>query len=1113
MAILSFIKSSSSKNKVAVGSPSDELGSYSPKGATSKNHAKKGASKTKTTSEFKVSAMAYAISRSPTFTILGSSSAQVPTPPLQTAGNHQAKAARACPNRMKRTYGTATAPNRSTWSRAHKPSAVTHNTSAVDGPMKSTSAPTTAYVSPRIIKQAVADNNAFLLGQSLLTSFMNYTEYEKEQTLGNVTIIQDTIAQALRSHIDPPMFVINALITVGTVTAIKNLDADFELAISELLIASLNQYVQWRRDNSDLQITTTPSPTPSNDSEESSSSLYGFEFDPHPVDDQKETTELDDLIALEDLDDLDVKLNKYTQSRSRRSPQCLIEPQSTGSSVANLLNDDRDLSNFNDVSVLRPAASDLIDLSNWDNLSASSSVFSPSSTVTLPSPKPHNSVEDSLLIREEEEEQEDPDSSYHSDSSVLEVDLRQLDVTNTVLPQRQNGKDDIGSDLAELLEIFDKHFHPEKQQQDDDEEEKQEKKEDETICSASGVQRDGNECETVLEETESVVRLIQSKHQEKILAEISRGKNILQVYAALEVMEMKQVLLRRAKGHDNETYGSLLTNQLYKMRRFRECAIVTAKYLERDLDRERELLPNLLEMIDQDTIHRYVDDSLDACYRVLSHINHQLSFQFYYWGLVNPALAQRLQPEFSNIPPIRGAGKARTQAGLVEIAMGLVMRFDLESEQESFAFLNLFIKFCTVVSLLEQSQSQSPSPSPYAFGSSTSLTSSAVSSTTSLTEDCGSINSNGTMSKSKSKSKDYSLKANWRFFHVVLDIIKDSSILKQMTIYHCIGKRDLITAEFFAVKLGMVDYYHEKLEPGNNSSILPLASSSLASSSSSHSPTITAATVSVNGSALNVLHRPQLNGTLSSPAPPKAEAITTSSIYQLPQNVKMVFIDTIEQLDVMSSTLSMSTVVAMDTEWLPQIKAYEKLSKGQRTAVLQLACDYQSTIFIVDTIAFLEGPDHGSRLVEVLCELFCNMSTIKLAFDWDGDQDLLEATFPALYGPQNRLQNFIDLKFIWIKNRDRSSHEALPPSGDQSPAAGGVELESWSFIPAVQGMQLTPGGLSGLLNRICGVKLDKTQQCSNWEQRPLTEKQCEYAAADVWCILDIFAILKTLTLM
>ncbi|KAF9982039.1 hypothetical protein BGZ75_006594 [Mortierella antarctica] len=62
MAILNYIKSSPSKNKVAAHS-SDESGNQSAKAARSKNHAKKDTAKTKTVPEFRVSAMAYAISR------------------------------------------------------------------------------------------------------------------------------------------------------------------------------------------------------------------------------------------------------------------------------------------------------------------------------------------------------------------------------------------------------------------------------------------------------------------------------------------------------------------------------------------------------------------------------------------------------------------------------------------------------------------------------------------------------------------------------------------------------------------------------------------------------------------------------------------------------------------------------------------------------------------------------------------------------------------------------------------------------------------------------------------------------------------------------------------
>ncbi len=64
MAILNFVKSSSSKNKVAAISPSGGSSSESAKTANLKNHVQRATLKSKTPSDFKVSAMAYVVSRS-----------------------------------------------------------------------------------------------------------------------------------------------------------------------------------------------------------------------------------------------------------------------------------------------------------------------------------------------------------------------------------------------------------------------------------------------------------------------------------------------------------------------------------------------------------------------------------------------------------------------------------------------------------------------------------------------------------------------------------------------------------------------------------------------------------------------------------------------------------------------------------------------------------------------------------------------------------------------------------------------------------------------------------------------------------------------------------------
>lgn len=48
--------------------------------------------------------------------------------------------------------------------------------------------------------------------------------------------------------------------------------------------------------------------------------------------------------------------------------------------------------------------------------------------------------------------------------------------------------------------------------------------------------------------------------------------------------------------------------------------------------------------------------------------------------------------------------------------------------------------------------------------------------------------------------------------------------------------------------------------------------------------------------------------------------------------------------------------------------------------------------------------------------------------------------------------------------------------------------------------------LSSICEEVLGVRLSKDLQCSDWEQRPLTEDQITYAAADAHCLLAIFDV-------
>lgn len=199
--------------------------------------------------------------------------------------------------------------------------------------------------------------------------------------------------------------------------------------------------------------------------------------------------------------------------------------------------------------------------------------------------------------------------------------------------------------------------------------------------------------------------------------------------------------------------------------------------------------------------------------------------------------------------------------------------------------------------------------------------------------------------------------------------------------------------------------------------------------------------------------------------------------YTLPPHVQYKMVDSLESLMHMKDILSVSNICGIDTEWVPTFAKAGEV----KTALMQISCDVEDVVFLLDLKTIFEP--QATRLynvtVKILQLFFEDENILKIAYDFGGDFDLLHKSIPS--SSSWHVSRLLDLKSI--RNMPKS--------------------------PRDPGETIV-GGLTGVATTFLGVKLNKRQQLSNWEKRPLTEEQAIYAACDAYCLLDIYYTLTRL---
>ncbi|XP_065784063.1 exonuclease mut-7 homolog isoform X3 [Muntiacus reevesi] len=169
-------------------------------------------------------------------------------------------------------------------------------------------------------------------------------------------------------------------------------------------------------------------------------------------------------------------------------------------------------------------------------------------------------------------------------------------------------------------------------------------------------------------------------------------------------------------------------------------------------------------------------------------------------------------------------------------------------------------------------------------------------------------------------------------------------------------------------------------------------------------------------------------------------------------------------------------VVGVDLEWRPSFGA------GGRPRVSLMQVAVAGHVFLLD-LPRLSSPAGGQApraFSQLVSRLLSDPSITKLGYGMAGDLRSLGASYPALAQAVQKLQGGLDLL---------QAHRQMRVAGRPAPAVDGAT---------------GPRGLSLLVQQVLGKPLDKTQQLSNWDRRPLGEEQLVYAAADAYCLLEVY---------
>ncbi|GMF15732.1 unnamed protein product [Phytophthora fragariaefolia] len=233
----------------------------------------------------------------------------------------------------------------------------------------------------------------------------------------------------------------------------------------------------------------------------------------------------------------------------------------------------------------------------------------------------------------------------------------------------------------------------------------------------------------------------------------------------------------------------------------------------------------------------------------------------------------------------------------------------------------------------------------------------------------------------------------------------------------------------------------------------------------------------------------------------------------------IIFVDTPAALQACVDHLMTQPAIGFDSEW----KAVHISSNAEDTpakcALVQLAS--REKAFVVDVLALYE---HGN----LLAPLFQSDSVLKLGFDTRGDVKALRPFLSGGYTTEHVMSMLVDLQAVTKKlpvvksvaaSKERAQPgdaEAKDSNSSANSSAANSEVSGsdstprrWANKRSKTGKEAAPAkssrlGLTAIAETYLGLPLDKRARMSDWERRPLTPAQLQYAALDAHVLVQLF---------